>query len=98
MNILSGIYKGQKIKTVQSLPYRPTQTRIRKSLFDILGDLTDMSVLDLFSGTGILGFEAASRGADTVTFVENNTTVVNMLQQNVKLFQKTNFNVFRQDV
>ena len=70
MQLLAGRYKGARIKTSTKMPYRPTLSRIRKSLFDILFPFNYQNVLDLFSGTGILGFEAASRGANTITFVE----------------------------
>ena len=63
MNILAGRFKGHNIRTVAKASYRPTASRIRKSIFDILGNLNGCSVLDLFAGSGILGFEAASRGA-----------------------------------
>ena len=56
MNIISGRYKGLQIKTNKRLPYRPTSSRVRKSIFDILGNLNDLSVLDIFAGSGILGF------------------------------------------
>ena len=69
MRILAGRYKGRSIKTISSSSYRPTQSRIRKSLFDILGPLDGISFLDLYAGSGIIGFEAASRGAIDVTFV-----------------------------
>ena len=72
MKILSGQYKGLEIKTDKSLSYRPTSSRVRKSIFDILGSLQKLSVLDIFAGSGILGFEAASRGATKVSFVDNN--------------------------
>ncbi len=97
MNILAGKYKGHKIRTIRHAAYRPTQTRIRKSLFDILGDIEQYSVLDLFSGSGILGFEAASRGAASITFVENNWTAVKLLQENKRKFKSSVFNIFRRD-
>ena len=53
MQIHAGRYKGRRIKTVANVSYRPTMALVRKSLFDILGDLTGYHVLDLFSGTGI---------------------------------------------
>ena len=76
MNILSGRYKGLEIKTNKRLSYRPTSSKVRKSIFDILGSLHGLSVLDIFAGSGILGFEAASRGAAKLTFVDNNRKVI----------------------
>ena len=75
MRILAGRFKGRSIKTVSSTSYRPTQSRIRKSLFDILGPLDGFSFLDLYAGSGIIGFEAASRGAIDVTFIEIDNTM-----------------------
>jgi len=82
MQILAGRYKGVNIQTSAKYEYRPTQSKVRKSLFDILGDLTDKSVLDLFAGSGILGFEALSRMAKSVVFVENNSSLVQLLYKN----------------
>lgn len=82
MQILAGRYKGVNIQTSAKHKYRPTQSRVRKSLFDILGNLTNKSVADLFAGSGILGFEAISRGAKEVTFIENNHQIIKMLFDN----------------
>ena len=70
MQIHSGRFKGQRIKTVKNFPYRPTQSIVRKSLFDTIEPLNCKNFLDLFSGTGIIGFEAASRGVDNIFFVD----------------------------
>ena len=61
MQIHAGQYKGRRVKTVKNSPYRPTTSLVRKSLFDILGDISGKHVLDLFAGSGIIGFEAGSR-------------------------------------
>ena len=87
MNILAGRFKGQKIRTIMKASYRPTTSRVRKSIFDMLGDLDDYSVLDLFAGSGILGFEAASRGATAITFVDNNRRNVKSIHVNSQIFQ-----------
>ncbi|SVC70592.1 uncharacterized protein METZ01_LOCUS323446, partial [marine metagenome] len=62
-----------------------------------LGSLSQYSVLDLFSGTGILGFESASRGASSVVFVEKNLFIYRMLKINSTLFPNTNFSINRDD-
>jgi 16S rRNA (guanine966-N2)-methyltransferase len=82
MHILAGKHKGVSIQTSAKHNYRPTQSRVRKSLFDILGDLTGLSVVDLFAGSGILGFEALSRGAEEVTFIELNPQLIKLLYNN----------------
>ena len=88
MNIISGRYKGLQIKTNKRLPYRPTSSRVRKSIFDILGNLNSLSVLDIFAGSGILGFEAASRGASEITFVDNNRKLIELIKTNSNKFDK----------
>ena len=98
MQLLAGRYKGARIKTSTKMPYRPTLSRIRKSLFDILFPFNYQNVLDLFSGTGILGFEAASRGANTITFVEQNRKSIQLLQSNADQFPDINFIIKQEDV
>ena len=82
MNILAGQFGGRRIKTVSKLPYRPTKSRVRKSIFDSLTPFRFSMVLDLFSGSGILGFEAVSRGAQSVTFVEKYGPTLRLIKQN----------------
>lgn len=69
MRITGGLYRGRTILCPPGV-IRPAMDRMRISLFSILGDLSGLSFLDLFSGSGILGVEAASRGAAPVTLVE----------------------------
>ena len=82
MNILAGQFGGRRIKTVSKLPYRPTKSRVRKSIFDSLMPFRFSMVLDLFSGSGIMGFEAVSRGAQSVTFVEKHGPILGLIKQN----------------
>ena len=95
MQLLAGRYKGARIKTSTKMPYRPTLSRIRKSIFDILFPFNYQNVLDLFSGTGILGFEAASRGANKITFVERDRKSIQLLESNANQFPDIEF-VFNQ--
>ena len=95
MQLLAGRYKGARIKTSTKMSYRPTLSRIRKSLFDILFPFSYQNVLDLFSGTGILGFEAASRGANKITFVERDKKSIQLLESNANQFPDIDF-VFNQ--
>ena len=98
MQLLAGRYKGARIKTSTKMPYRPTLSRIRKSLFDILFPFNYQNVLDLFSGTGILGFEAASRGANKITFVERDRKSIQLLESNANQFPDIDFVFNQQDV
>jgi 16S rRNA (guanine966-N2)-methyltransferase len=86
MRILAGIYKGLSIKTSHKSNYRPTKALVRKSIFDTLGNLDGCRVLDLFAGTGILGFEALSRGAAQVIMIEKDPYYIKQLHANVNLF------------
>jgi 16S rRNA (guanine966-N2)-methyltransferase len=62
---------------------RPTSDRVREAIFDRLGDLAGAAVLDLYAGTGALGIEAASRGAESVVFVERIPRCVAALRRNL---------------
>ena len=85
MKILAGRLGRRNINTSNNLPYRPTKSLLRKSLFDHLSPFKYNSVLDLFSGSGILGFEAGSRGAERIVFVEKDQGVLRYLKQNSEL-------------
>ena len=72
MRITGGRLGGRKLLSppAKSRDVRPTSDRARETLFSVLGDVSDLSVLDLFCGTGALGFEAISRGADSAVLVD----------------------------
>ena len=75
MRIISGTHKGRPIVTPANLPVRPTTDLAKESLFNILNnsfDFEDLEVMDLFSGTGSISFEFASRGAKRIVVVDNN--------------------------
>ena len=97
MKILAGRFGGLKIKTSKNLPYRPTKSSVRKSLFDHLTPFEYDSVLDLFSGSGIFGFEAVSRGANSVVFVEKDLGVLRYLKQNSNLLVGPQYSFHRLD-
>lgn len=88
MRIISGKYKGRQIKTIEGPGYRPAMSRVRESLFSLLLargiDWGNTSVLDLFAGSGSLGFESLSRGAPSVLFVEKDKRASICLQKNVE--------------
>jgi 16S rRNA (guanine966-N2)-methyltransferase len=81
VRIIGGVYKRSKIP-VASLPgLRPTPDRVRETLFNWLGqDLTGWRCADIFAGTGVLGFEAASRGAQDVLLCEQDPVLVDKLK------------------
>lgn len=80
MRIISGLLRGRDLGRVPD-GVRPTTDRVRESLFSSLGPLEGCAVLDLFAGTGALGLEAYSRGADRVVFVERAKGVARVLQK-----------------
>ncbi len=80
MKIIGGIDKGKKIISKPPKNLRPTMSKVRESLFNILGeDIKDSSFLELFAGTGAVGMEALSRGAGKVVFVDKNPLAVNSI-------------------
>ncbi|MCJ7646052.1 16S rRNA (guanine(966)-N(2))-methyltransferase RsmD [bacterium] len=85
MRIIAGSLRGKKIKSLPGLATRPLLGRIKKSLFDILGDkVVDASFLDLYAGTGSVGIEALSRGARYVLFVEKETRLTRLIRENLR--------------
>jgi len=81
IRIIAGAYRGRRIRVASRPGLRPTPDRVRETLFNWLGQsLDDTSCLDLFAGSGALGFEAASRGAVRVVMVEADRAVFSALQ------------------
>lgn len=88
MRVIAGIYRGRRLYGPQTQTLRPTSDRVREALFSILGNrLPHSRFLDLYAGTGAVGIEALSRGADHVTAVESDRDAVNLLQRNKQLCQ-----------
>jgi len=84
MNIVSGKYRHRKLLTSPGQTTRPITARVKVALFDRLeSDLEDRRVADIFAGTGTLGFEALSRGAKSVVFIEQDRVAFDLLKQNV---------------
>jgi 16S rRNA (guanine966-N2)-methyltransferase len=85
VRITGGEWRSRVVKVIDAQGLRPTPDRVRETLFNWLGqDLTGLRCLDLFAGSGILGFEAASRGAASVVLVEWDRRVSVTLQENVE--------------
>jgi 16S rRNA (guanine966-N2)-methyltransferase len=84
IRIISGIYKGRRLKLVPSTSVRPMQDKVKGALFNIIGDRLRGSVcLDGFAGTGSVGLEALSRGADTCVFVDEFYPSIKVIKQNI---------------
>ncbi len=86
MRIIGGICKGRKLVTPENNAIRPTSDRVRESIFNILGNqIKGACVLDLFAGTGALGIESLSRGADSVLFMDIAKGACRIIRQNIDL-------------
>lgn len=84
MRVQTGSAKGRKLKSPSGSNIRPTTGRVKKSIFDKLGDIKGRNVLDLFAGTGSLGIEALSRDVARVVFVEKERSAVNTISENIE--------------
>jgi 16S rRNA (guanine(966)-N(2))-methyltransferase RsmD len=84
MRIISGTSKGKRLATPKSQALRPTSDRVKESIFNILGGVVEGKVvLDLFAGTGNLGIEALSRGAQKTFFVEKGSAAIRLIKKNL---------------
>ena len=97
MKILAGQFKNHAIQSNQKFEYRPTTSIARKSMFDVLKSLEGKHFLDLYSGSGMIGFEASSRGAESVTFVELNKKYMNQIITNAKTIPYDHFSFLVRD-
>jgi 16S rRNA (guanine966-N2)-methyltransferase len=103
MRIVSGKFRGRNLKGPSSNAIRPTSDRLRESIFNILvhayaDPITDARVLDLFAGTGALGLEALSRGAEYALFVEDSAEARALIRTNVEALALTGATkVYRRD-
>lgn len=98
MKVISGLYKGRNIEGFDIDGTRPTMDRVKESLFAIIQNNIDNSVvLDLFSGSGNLGIEALSNGASYAYLVDKNYKACNTINRNVNNFGITNCSVINKD-
>ncbi len=96
MRIISGKHKGRIIKFPKEI--RPTQGKVRKALFDILGDMEGVTFLELFAGSGAVGLEALSQGAKEAVFVEKDRGCIEEIKQNLSGIRLLGYQVIRLDV
>lgn len=90
MRIISGIYKSRKIVAPKNLPVRPTTDMAKESLFNILNNhyyFDEISVLDLFAGTGNISYEFASRGSEQITAVDQHFGCIKFINQTAENFK-----------
>lgn len=81
--MIAGRYGGRRLTAPKGRTTRPTSDKVREALFQMLGDVTGARAIDLFAGTGALGIEALSRGAERVVFVERNRGAIEALRANL---------------
>ncbi len=95
MIITAGKYKGRKVKTLKSADVRPTSSKVRESIFNMV-QLSENTTafyegptkfLDLFAGSGIMGLEALSRGAQSAVFAEKNPEAIKVLKENLSIVE-----------
>ena len=85
MRVITGKARGVQLKTPEGMATRPTSDRVKEALFSIINfDIPGMTVLDLFGGTGQLGIEALSRGAEKAVFVDASETACKLIRENLK--------------
>lgn len=84
MRVIAGEYKGRRLQTPPDYSVRPTTDKVKEALFSILADrIWASNVLDLFSGTGNLGIEALSRGAELCVFADSSRDSLRLIKSNI---------------
>lgn len=99
IRIIAGKHRGRKLPVVLADGLRPTTDRVKETVFNwLMPYVQDSRCLDCFAGAGSLGFEALSRGAEQVTFVELNKNAASQLTKNKLLLKADNTEVINQDI
>jgi 16S rRNA (guanine966-N2)-methyltransferase len=83
LRVVAGAFKGRPLQAPRGRRTRPTADRVREALFSMLGPVDGLRVLDLFAGSGALGIEALSRGAESVVLVERDPRAVAVIRRNL---------------
>ncbi|MGB0494985.1 MAG: 16S rRNA (guanine(966)-N(2))-methyltransferase RsmD [Kangiellaceae bacterium] len=90
LRIIGGQYRGRKLSFESAQGLRPTLDQVRETLFNwLMNRVPNARCLDLFAGSGAIGFEALSRGAAEVTFVDNNLNSINNINKNIQLLNNS---------
>jgi len=84
MRIIAGEAGGRRLESPEGRQIRPTPERVREALFNILGDIDQAVVVDGFAGSGALGCEALSRGADCCYFIDPSEEAVELIEENLR--------------
>jgi 16S rRNA (guanine966-N2)-methyltransferase len=96
LRIIAGTHRGTTIYAPPGRDTRPTSDRVRENVFNILGPVDGATVLDLYAGSGAMGLEALSRGAERVVFVERDPEAVKAIERNLDKL-RLRATVLRQD-
>jgi len=83
VRVVAGEFRGRRLAAPRGAGTRPTADRVREALFSMLGDVSGARVLDLYAGSGALGIEALSRGAESSVFVERDPRAVAAIRRNL---------------
>ncbi|MFW2371562.1 MAG: 16S rRNA (guanine(966)-N(2))-methyltransferase RsmD [Gammaproteobacteria bacterium] len=98
LRIIGGRWRSRMLPVIEQPGLRPTPDRVRETLFNWLqAEIPGSRCLDLFTGSGALGFEAASRGAEQVTLLENQPATCHILSENIKTLSANNIELLQQD-
>jgi len=98
IRIISGTHRGRKLPVLMADGLRPTTDRVKETVFNwLMPYIQDSNCLDCFAGSGGLGFEALSRGARQVSFVELNKAAAQQLQENQRLLKASNASITQSD-
>jgi len=85
MRIISGAFRGLRLRTLKGGNLRPTSDQLRETLFDVLGpDVSGSAFLDTYAGSGAVGLEALSRGAREVVFIEHHRAAAELVRKNLQ--------------
>jgi 16S rRNA (guanine966-N2)-methyltransferase len=86
MRIVTGKFRGRRLKGPEGMDLRPTSDRLKQTLFNIIGPgVAGATILDVFAGSGAIGLEALSRGAREAVFVDSDRAAVRLIRQNLAL-------------
>ena len=97
MRVIAGDYRGRRLQAPPGAATRPTSDRVREAAFMLAGPVDGADVLDLFAGSGAMGLEALSRGAERATFVEGDARAAAVIQKNLDKLRLTGARIVRAD-
>jgi 16S rRNA (guanine966-N2)-methyltransferase len=86
MKITGGRSRGRVLSSLKGMDIRPTSSKVREAIFNLLGqDMSGLKIFDIFAGTGIMGIEALSRGAEEAVFIDKSSLAMQLIKKNLAL-------------